>query len=205
MIGKTAVFVFILSFLSVGPMPEAYGGQIKVGDKAPDFSLTGSDGKLYKLSQFKGKLVVLEWFNKDCPFVHKFYDANVMQALQKKEVGDGVIWLTINSSAEGKEGYMKVEEAEKVRQGKKMSSTALLLDPKGRVGTLYSAKTTPHMFVINKQGILSYQGAIDDRPSAQPESLEGAQNYVMAVLESLKKGETIKLSSTAPYGCGVKY
>lgn len=183
---------------------------VKTGDAAPDFSLPGHDGKTYKLSEFKaqGKTVVLEWFNKDCPYVHKFYDSKTMQGLQKEQTGKGVVWLTIASSAEGKEGHLTVAEAKKVRDDKGMGNTALLLDDKGVVGKLYAAKTTPHMYVIDKTGKLVYQGAIDDRPSAAAKSLEGAQNYVTAALASLADPKTngpIKNASTTPYGCSVKY
>lgn len=183
----------------------ASASPLKSGETAPDFSLKGADGKEYKLSQFKGKTVVLEWFNKDCPYVRKFYDAKAMQAMQKEQTGKGTVWLTIVSSATGKEGYISAADAAKLATEKGMGTTAILLDDKGTVGKLYSAKTTPHMFVIDKKGMLAYQGAIDDRPSAQAKSLDGAQNYVSAALMSLEKGEAVKTASTTPYGCSVKY
>lgn len=178
---------------------------LKSGEMAPDFSLQGADGKAYKLSQFKGKTVVLEWFNKDCPYVKKFYDSKTTQGLQKDAAGKSVVWLTIISSASGKEGHLAAADAQKVMIEKGMASTALLLDDKGVVGKLYSAKTTPHMFVIDKAGKLAYQGAMDDRPSATMKSLEGATNYVTAALASVEKGEPVKTASTTPYGCSVKY
>lgn len=196
----------------------------KIGEKAPDFTLKGSDGKTYSLAELvggqkekkkkdgAGNIVVLEWFNKDCPYVRKFYDSKTMQLLQKELTGPskksdepGVVWLTIISSAKGKEGYLAPEEAAMVREEKGMSSTALLLDDGGTVGGLYHAKTTPHMFVIDGAGRLAYQGAIDDRPSATVKSLEGAQNYVRAAVVALKKGEKVKNASTTPYGCSVHY
>lgn len=178
---------------------------LKTGEAAPDFTLNGADGKTYKLSQFKGKTVVLEWFNKDCPYVKKFYDTKTMQGYQTEQTAKGTVWLTIISSAKGKEGHLNAAEATKVREEKGMTSTALLLDEGGKVGKLYSAKTTPHMYVIDKTGKLAYQGAIDDRPSATQKSLEGAQNYVLAALTSLEKSEPVKTASTTPYGCSVKY
>ncbi|NJL25077.1 MAG: redoxin domain-containing protein [Calothrix sp. SM1_5_4] len=193
-----------LSFFAFAGMAQAKG-PLNTGASAPDFTLAGADGKAYKLSQFKGKTVVLEWFNKDCPYVRKFYDVKAMQKLQQDATGKGVVWLTIVSSAEGKEGHLKTEEAMKVVQEKGIASTAFLLDAKGEVGRLYAAKTTPHMYIVDKAGKLVYQGAIDDRPSAQAKSLEGAQNYVTAALASLEKGEQIKNPSTTPYGCSVKY
>lgn len=183
----------------------AFAAGVKTGASAPDFSLPGADGVTYKLSQFKGKTVVLEWFNNDCPYVRKFYDSKTMQGLQKDATGKGVVWLTMSSSAASKEGHVDAAAAAKIRVERGMGNTALLLDGTGEVGRLYAAKTTPHMFIINKQGKLVYQGAIDDRPSAQPKTLEGAQNYVKAALSSLEKGEAIKNGSTAPYGCSVKY
>ena len=182
-------------------------GELKPGDKAPEFSATGSDGKVYKSSVFtrEHRVIVLEWFNKDCPYVHKFYDSKTMQGLQEKAVADKVVWLTIASSAEGKEGHLDANEAAKVRTEKGMNSTALLLDGKGTIARAYGAKTTPHMFIIDKKGRIAYAGALDDRPSALPKSLDGAENYVTEALTSLAKGEPVKTPSTAPYGCGVKY
>lgn len=178
---------------------------LKSGEMAPDFTLHGADGKSYKLSQFKGKTVVLEWFNKDCPYVKKFYDSKTTQGLQKEAAAKSTVWLTIISSAAGKEGHLAAAEAKKIMEEKGMAATALLLDDNGTVGKLYSAKTTPHMFVIDKAGKLAYQGAMDDRPSATAKSLEGANNYVSAALASIEKGEPVKTASTTPYGCSVKY
>jgi peroxiredoxin len=177
----------------------------KLNESSPEFSLKGADGKDYKLSDYKGKTVVLEWFNKDCPYVRKFYDQKVMQALQKEQTKKGVVWLTIVSSATGKEGAIDAAAATKLMKDWGMGSTAFLFDAKGEVGKTYGAKTTPHMYVINKEGKLAYMGAIDDRPSASKRSLEGATNYVTAALAALEKGEQVKTSSTTPYGCSVKY
>lgn len=178
---------------------------LKPADAAPDFSLSGADGKTYKLSQFKGKTVVLEWFNKDCPYVRKFYDSKTMQGLQKEQTGKGIVWLSIVSSAPGNEGALDAAAAQKLINDWGIGSTAILLDEKGTVGKMYGAKTTPHMFVVDKKGQLAYMGAIDDRPSATKKSLEGAQNYVAAALTAIEKGEPIKNASTTPYGCSVKY
>ncbi len=178
------------------------------GEAAPEFSLKGSDGKTYKLSDFKNKVVVLEWFNKDCPYVRKFYDTKTMQELQKDAVGKEVVWLSIISSAKGKEGFMTAEQANKYRSENAVANTAILFDADGSVGKLYGAKTTPHMFVINKEAKVAYQGAIDDKPSADQRQIKGATNYVSAALAALTskdKAQTIKTTSTAPYGCSVKY
>ncbi len=178
---------------------------LKSGDSAPDFTLKGADGKPYKLSEFKGKTVVLEWFNKDCPYVRKFYDSKTMQGLQKDMTAKGVVWFSIVSSSAGNEGFMDAATAANVRAEKGMGNTAVLLDDKGAVGKLYAAKTTPHMFVIDKMGKLAYQGAMDDQPSANPETLKKANNYVAAALGALEKGQPVKDASTQPYGCSVKY
>jgi peroxiredoxin len=196
---RSILFVMGLGFSAVAmATPE-------VGKPAPDFNAQGADGKSYKLSEFKGKTVVLEWFNNDCPYVHKFYDSKTMQGLQKANTGKGVVWLTIVSSAKGKEGFVTPDAAKKVRSEVGMESTAFLLDPQGEVAKAYSAKTTPHMFVIDKKGLLAYQGAIDDHPSANPDTLKGAKNYVTAALMALDKGQPVEVSSSSPYGCSVKY
>ncbi len=177
----------------------------KSGEAAPDFTLKGSDGKDYKLSQFKGKTVILEWFNNDCPYVKKHYDSKNMQNIQKEQTGKGAVWLAIISSVKGKEGYVDAAGANKLIADRGMAVTALLLDDTGKVGKQYGAKTTPHMFIIDKDGKVVYQGAIDDRPSASVKSLDGAMNYVTAAMTSIQKGEPVKTASTTPYGCSVKY
>jgi len=200
---------FILSLAVVTALVggSAYAAAPKVGEKAPDFTLKGADGKDYKLSDFskKGQTVVLEWFNKDCPYVRKFYDGKTMQGYQAASTAKGTVWLTIASSAKGKEGHMDAASATKYKTEKGVNSTAILLDEESKVAKMYAAKTTPHMFVIDKKGLIAYQGAIDDRPSASIKTIEGAQNYVLAALTSLEKNEPVKTASTAPYGCGVKY
>ncbi len=207
------VFIFFVSALSltvatcVLVMNIADAAPIDSGKPAPDFTLKTPEGKAVKLSDFKGKqIVVLEWFNKDCPFVHKFYDSKTMQTLQKKSVGPDVAWLTIVSSAPGKEGHLTSEEAKKVvgPKGLNLASSAFLIDSDGQVARMYGAKTTPHMFVINKNGVLAYQGAIDDKPSASVKSLEGAQNYVTEAIAALKSNQAVKNAATPPYGCSVK-
>jgi peroxiredoxin len=172
---------------------------------APDFSLPGIDGKTYKLSDFKGKYVVLEWNNFDCPFVKKHYGSGNMQALQKKYVEEGVVWLTICSSAPGKQGHYDADALKKMTAEQKIASTAYLQDSDGSVGRAYAAKTTPNMFVISPEGILIYAGAIDDKPSTNPEDVKGASNYVQASLDAAMAGKAIATKSTAPYGCSVKY
>lgn len=179
--------------------------QTVVDQKAPAFSLAGIDGKMYSLADFKGKYVVLEWNNFDCPFVKKFYGAGKMQELQKEYTAKGVVWLTICSSAEGKQGYYEADALKGMVSDRKLSSTAYLRDPDGKVGKLYGAKTTPHMFVINPDGVLIYAGAIDDKPSTDPADLASASNYVTASLNMAMAGKPLTVKSTTSYGCGVKY
>jgi len=201
MISKSIATSLFLVALAGGLSANA---TVKIGQPSPDFTLVNSKGETVKLSQFKDKTVVLEWFNPECPYVKKFYDSSTMQAMQKEHTAAGGVWLTIASSAPGKEGYLDKDLAKKTFDEKNMSSTHLLLDSKGTVGRLYAAKTTPHMYVIDK-GVLVYQGAIDDRPSATSKSLSGAQNYVRQALTSLSEAKPITMASTKPYGCSVKY
>lgn len=176
-----------------------------VGAAAPDFSVTDSKGKTQSVSQYKGKTVVLEWFNPGCPFVVKHYGSNNMQKLQEEFTGKGVVWLTIDSSAPGKEGHLTAEQAEKQITDWKMKSTALLLDPDGKAGQAYGAKNTPHMFIISPEGKVIYQGAIDSKPSAKPEDIAGSTNYVKVALDESMGGKPVSNASTKPYGCSVKY
>jgi peroxiredoxin len=181
------------------------GAQVVSNQAAPNFTLTDSHGQQHSLSDYKGKFVVLEWFNPDCPFVKKHYNSGNMQKLQKEYTAHGVIWLSINSSAPGKEGSYTPEGFNKFFTGKAASPTAILLDTNGKVGHLYAAKTTPHMFIINPQGILIYQGAIDDTPSADMADVAGARNYVKVVLDAAMNGKPVAVMMTKSYGCSVKY
>jgi hypothetical protein len=186
-------------------VPAAAKAQAAIDSPAPGFTLTGLDGKSYSLADFKGKYVVLEWNNFDCPFVKKFYGAGKMQALQKEAVDKGVVWLTICSSAAGKQGYYEPDALKTMTAERHIASTAYLRDADGTVGKLYGAKTTPHMFVIDPKGVLIYAGAIDDKPSYNPEDLASANNYVMASLENAMAGKPLAVKSTESYGCSVKY
>lgn len=177
----------------------------EVGKPAPDFTGTDSNGKTHKLSDYKGKIVVLEWTNPGCPFVVKHYDSGNMQKLQEEATGKDVVWLSVNSSAEGKEGNQTADAANAYITEKKSHETARLLDPTGEIGKLYDAKTTPHMFVIDKDGSLVYDGAIDSDDSFKPEAIEGATNYVREAVNSLEAGKKVETSKTKPYGCSVKY
>lgn len=176
-----------------------------VGQPAPDFTLPDAKGHLHTLSDYKGKTVVLEWFNFGCPFVKKHYGSGSMQRLQEQATRDGVVWLTISSSAPGKQGYLEPEQAIAKKKELGMHSTALLLDPEGKVGRMYEARTTPDMFVINADGVLVYKGAIDDQPTPDPASLKGATNYVANALAAIKAGQPVSPNETKSYGCSVKY
>ena len=175
------------------------------GAAAPDFSVTDSKGKTQSVSQYKGKTVVLEWFNPGCPFVVKHYGSGNMQKLQEEFTGKGVVWLTIDSSAPGKEGHLTAEQAEKQITEWKMKSSALLLDPDGKAGQTYGAKNTPHMFIISPEGKVIYQGAIDSKPSPKPEDIASSTNYVKVALDESMGGKPVSNASTKPYGCSVKY
>lgn len=180
-------------------------GAVETGAEAPDFKLTDTAGAEHNLSDFAGKYVVLEWTNRHCPFVVKHYSEGDMQALQELMTADGVVWLQVVSSAEGKQGYLTPAEGEALRKSQEMHSTAMLLDPSGTVGRQYGARTTPHMYLINPEGTLIYQGAIDSIKSARHSDIAKAKNYVQAAYASAKAGEPIEDTTTVPYGCSVKY
>ena len=176
-----------------------------VGETAPRFKLKNQNDVEVSLEQFKGKFVVLEWLNHGCPFVKKHYGANNMQSLQKKYTGKGVVWLSIISSAPGKQGYVDVAGAVEQMKVHASNASMVLLDSSGDVGKKYSAKTTPHMFVIDKNQKVVYEGAIDSEASTDPSDIAGAKNYVALALDSLLSGKTVAIDRTKPYGCSVKY
>lgn len=177
----------------------------EIGAAAPDFKLTSVEGTEHSLSEFRGKFVVLEWTNYDCPFVRKHYEPGHMQGLQKEFTSKGVIWLSICSSAPGKQGHFSIGEWKSRITRWGSAPTAVLLDPEGVVGRAYDARTTPHMFVVNPEGILIYAGAIDDKPTADSKDIPGARNYVRAALEQAMAGQPVEVPTTKPYGCSVKY
>ena len=176
-----------------------------VGSAAPDFSVSDSKGKPQSVSQYKGKYVVLEWFNPECPFVKKHYGGGNMQKLQEEFTGKGVVWLSVDSAAPGKEGNLTPEQAEKKMAEWKTHATALLLDPEGAAGKTYGAKNTPHMFVINPEGKIIYEGAIDSKATPNPADIPSSTNYVKAALDEALAGKTVTTPSSRPYGCSVKY
>jgi len=198
---RMASLAFILLFASVSL---AHAAAI-VGQRAPSFELRDADGKSVKLDSYRGKYVVLEWTNFGCPFVGKQYGSGNMQSLQKKYTEQGVVWLTICSSAKGKQGYVDGAGAKEGMKERDAAPTRFLLDPKGSVGKSYGAKTTPHMFVIDPKGTVIYIGAIDDKPSTNKDDVPTAKNYVAAALDESMAGAKVETSATQPYGCSVKY
>jgi len=200
---KTKLLLIALTTLCTGPLFAAEAP--KVGAAAPGFSLTDSNGKKHSLGEFKGKYVVLEWFNPGCPFVQKHYKSENMQQLQREFTGKDVVWLTIDSSAPGKEGNLTPEEANKQIADWKIKSTALLLDADGQVGHEYGATNTPHMFVIDPDGKLIYSGAIDNKPTADPDDVKGATNYVKVALDEAMAGKPVTTPTSRAYGCSIKY
>jgi peroxiredoxin len=177
----------------------------RIGAPAPNFTGTDSKGKVHRLSDFKGRWVVLEWHNEGCPYVGKHYGGQNMQKLQREWTARGVAWLTVISSAAGQQGYMEPAQADAYFARQKAAQTAVLLDPSGEIGRLYDAKTTPHMFVINPDGVLVYNGAIDDKPTSDPADLATASNFVSAALTEGMAGKAVTTATSRPYGCGIKY
>jgi peroxiredoxin len=176
-----------------------------VGTAAPEFSLPDSNGKTHSLSQYKGKYIVLEWFNPECPFVKKHYGSGNMQKLQEEYTGKGIVWLTIDSNAPGSEGNITGDQAQKIMASWKTHQTALLLDPDSNVARLYGAKNTPDMIVINPEGKIVYEGAIDSKATPNPNDIPSSTNYVKAALDESLAGKPVSNPATKPYGCSVKY
>jgi len=201
---KLLTFIFIQMFIACSISTMALA-KVKNNKPAPQFRAIDTRGNLIDLSAFKGNPVVLEWTNPECPFVVKHYQNNNMQNLQKKFTDQGVVWLSIISSAPGKQGYSSDHGINSIALSQGSSATAIIRDPSGKIGRLYKAKTTPHMFIIDRNGTLVYQGAIDSIRSWDPEDIKDAKNYVDAALTSLLNGKKIKDNKTKPYGCSVKY
>ena len=176
-----------------------------VGQPAPNFKAADVNGKPVTLSQFRGKTVVLEWNNPECPFVKKHYNSGNMQKAQAAAAKDGVVWLSINSGAPGKQGHVSGAQAKAHLAKAGAKPTAYLLDPKGVVGKLYDAKTTPHMYIVNRAGTLVYAGGIDDKPTPNPADVNAARNHVLAALTEIKGGKAVSVATSRPYGCAVKY
>lgn len=202
---KTVLFsLMAMIAFSMSPLSARAQG-LEIGKPAPDFKTKDIHGTDQSLSQYKGKIVVLEWTNPGCPFVKKHYDSKNMQSLQKEMTDQGIVWLTINSSALGKQGNQTNEEAIAYTKEVGSSATARIADANGAIGTLYHAKTTPHIFIVDATGLLAYQGAIDDIDSTDPADTKTANNYVRAAVADLMAGKAVTTAQTKPYGCGVKY
>lgn len=199
MLARFFVAVAMLMFALV-----AHGAALP-GQPAPAFSMTDVTGKPVHLADFRGRYVVLEWNNPSCPFVQKHYSSGNMQALQKRFTGDGVVWLTINSTAGSHSEYLKPEQQSAWLKQQGAAPSTALLDADGTVGRAYGAKTTPHIFVIDPAGKLQYAGAIDDKRSANPADVKTANNYVVQAVGELRGGKVVSVPSTPPYGCSVKY
>jgi peroxiredoxin len=197
------IVIFLLTFFVFNPnFSLAQENQLP----APDFKLKGVLSKSpVALSSFKNKIIVLEWLNHGCPFSKKHYESGNMQSLQKKYTGQGIIWLSIISSAPGKQGHVSLQQGLVEMKEKKSLATNVLIDEDGAVGKLYGAKTTPHMFVIDKKGKLAYQGAIDDQPDLDTTQMAKAKNYVVDALEQLLKNQKVSIQNTKAYGCSIKY
>ena len=200
-----AFLVASLAGAIVAVLPAAALAQAVVGQPAPAFSLPDSNGKTHALADVKGRFVVLEWWNYECPFVRKHYGSGNMQDLQRRWTGKGVVWVTINSSAPGKQGHVNGAKANALMREGGGAATAVLLDHDGKVGRLYGAKTTPHMFVVDPKGILLYAGGIDDKPTTDLADVKVARNYVEAALGEATAGKPVTVTSSQPYGCSVKY
>src|SRR5207248_3548893 len=194
----TAITAFASGVLYAADVPP-------VGGAAPDFSAPDANGKTQSLSQYKGKYVVLEWFNPECPFVKKHYGSDNMQKLQDEYTGRGVVWLTIDSNAPGTQGSLTPEEAEKITTAWKTHQTALLLDPEGKAARAYGAKNTPDMVIINPEGKIAYEGAIDSKATPNPADIPSSTNYVKAALDESLAGKPVTTRQTKPYGCHVTY
>lgn len=195
----------LIAMIAVTWLLALHAKEAEIGKPAPDFVLTDIKGKEHSLSDYQGSYVVLEWVNHGCPFVKKHYKSNNMQTLQKELREKDVVWLSICSSAKGRQGYFNAKKWKKVVKRKRMNSTAVLLDPDGKVGKTFGAKTTPHMFIVDPEGNLIYRGAIDDKPSTDVDDIEGSKNFVRLALEEALAGEKVTYSSTRSYGCSVKY
>ena len=196
-----------LTLLSRGGLlvPSSAMAAAKVGTPAPAFTVNATTGASVSLGSHRGKVVVLEWTNHECPYVRKHYDTGNMQTLQKDATGQGVIWLTLISSAPGTQGHVSASQADELTASRKASPTAVLFDPTGVVGKAYGATNTPHMYVIDPSGMLVYAGAIDNRPTSRKSDVPGAQNYVREALQAVAAGQPVKTPVTRAYGCTVKY
>jgi peroxiredoxin len=203
--GTTLVGLVTVAGRGILASPAWAAGVAKVGETAPVFNAAATSGRSVSLADQRGKIVILEWTNHDCPYVRKHYDSGNMQTLQKEITAQGVVWLTLISSSPGTQGYVSPKEADELTASRKANPTAVLLDPSGAVGKAYGATNTPHMYIVDKAGLLVYAGAIDDRPTTRRADVQGAHNYVRAALEDMAAGRAVQTPVTRAYGCTVKY
>ena len=194
--GIVTLVVMALSILALA---------VRVGEPAPNFTATDSNGKPHTLSSYRGKFVVLEWHNQGCPYTKKHYESGNMERLQKEWTQKGVVWFTVISSAPGTQGYVTAEQENDYMRRMNAAPTAALLDPTGDLGHLYGAKTTPHMFIINPDGVLIYDGAIDDKSTPDQADIPSSTNYVSLALSEAMSGKPVSTPTSRPYGCSVKY
>ena len=195
----------LVAFTALAVIAAPASGAAVVGKPAPFFKAADVNGKPVSLADFRGKTVVIEWNNPECPFVKKHYGSGNMQKAQAAAAKDGVVWLTINSSAPGQQGHMSGAKAKSFIAEAGARPTDYLLDPRGVVGKPYDAKTTPHMYIVNKAGTLVYAGGIDDKPTPRPADISSARNHVLAALSEIKAGKAVSVATSRPYGCSVKY
>jgi peroxiredoxin len=200
---KTKLILTAITTLATGAL---YAADVPaIGSAAPDFSAPDANGKTQSLAEYKGKYVVLEWFNPECPFVKKHYGGGNMQKLQKEFTDKGVVWLTVDSNAPGTEGNITAEQAKKIMDSWKTHQTALLLDPESKIAKLYGAKNTPNMVIISPDGKIVYEGAIDSKATPNPADIPTSTNYVKNALDESLSGKPVSNAQTKPYGCSVKY
>jgi peroxiredoxin len=204
-VALTAASALSYTFVAGGLDAAPALAQLSVGTAAPDFRANDANGRPVSLSDFRGRTVVLEWSNPECPTVKKHYESGNMQSTQAAAAAAGAVWLTINSSAQGKQGYMTPDQARAFTGSQQSRRAAYLLDPDGAVGRRYGATATPHMFIVNANGILVYNGAIDDKPTQDQADIPGARNHVLAALNELRAGRPVSVPTSRPYGCSVKY
>lgn len=200
---RYALFGFVAAILASAAPPAM--AEPRIGEAAPAFTGTDTAGKSVALADYRGKTVVLEWTNHDCPFVRKHYDSGNMQALQKRWTDAGIVWLTVISSAPGEQGYVSAPAANQLTRQRSAAPSAVVLDPEGRIGQAYRAKTTPHMYIVDATGQLVYMGGIDDKPSTNPRDVKTANNHVDAALSEIRSGKPVSTPATRAYGCSVKY
>ena len=196
---------FQITFIILALYACGSGAALRIGEPAPDFEGVDSSGKVQRLADYRGKIVVLEWTNHDCPFVRKHYGAGNMQDQQRQAAAQGVVWLSVISSAPGKQGHVSPAEADELTRNRNAQPHAVILDTGGKIGRSYDAKTTPHMYIIDAAGKLVYMGGIDSITSSNPDDISRATQYVHVALQEMAAGKPVSTAVTKPYGCSVKY